>query len=100
MVEGTLEQIKKLQRDMKNTKITCDKYIEEAKHLIDLETENTDDEKIMEDLEMYDIQDQFENKCVRRKKRMGDYEKEEEPIINAAKKFEVEVYNNMLLYKV
>jgi hypothetical protein len=61
MVEGTLEQIKKLQRDMENTKITCDKFIEKAKRPIDLETENTDGEKI-KDLEMCDIQDQFEKK--------------------------------------
>jgi hypothetical protein len=62
IVEGTLEQIKKLQRDMENTKITCDKFIEKAKRLINLETENTDKEKIKEDLEMCIIQDQFENK--------------------------------------
>jgi hypothetical protein len=30
MVEGNLEQIKKHQRDMENTKITCDKFIEKA----------------------------------------------------------------------
>jgi hypothetical protein len=47
--------------------------------------------KIKEDLEMCDIQDQFENKR-KKKKRMDDYEKEE-PIINAVKKFEV--YNKV-----
>jgi hypothetical protein len=67
-VEGTLEQIKKLQRDMEYIKMTCDKFIEKAKCLIHLETENTDDEKIKQDLEMCDIQDQFENKRVRKKK--------------------------------
>lgn len=46
MVEGTLEQIKKLLRDMENIKITCGKFIEKAKRKIDLEIENTDDEKL------------------------------------------------------
>jgi hypothetical protein len=41
---------------MENTKILCDKFIEKAKYLIDLEIENTDDEKIKEDLDMCDIQ--------------------------------------------
>lgn len=58
---------------MVNTKITCDKFIEKAKRIIDLEIENTDDEKIKKDLEMCNIQDQFENKRVRRKKRRRTY---------------------------
>lgn len=95
MVEGTLKQIEKLQRDMENIKITCDKFIEKAQRIIDLEIENTEDEKNKKDLEMCDIQDQFENKRIQRKKRMSTYETEDEPIINAAKKFEVEVYNKV-----
>lgn len=43
MVEGTLKQIEKRQRDMENTKITCNKFIE---HIINLENENTEDEKL------------------------------------------------------
>lgn len=30
MVEGTLEKIKKLQRDMDNIKLTCDNFVEKA----------------------------------------------------------------------
>ncbi|XP_025194264.1 uncharacterized protein LOC112593893 [Melanaphis sacchari] len=95
MVEGTLKQIEKFQRDMENIKITCDKFIEKAQRIIDLEIENTEDEKNKKDLEMCDIQDQFENKRIQRKKRMSTYETKDEPIINAAKKFEVEVYNKV-----
>jgi len=32
MVEGTLEKIEKLQRDMENIKLTCDDFIEKTMH--------------------------------------------------------------------
>jgi len=97
MFEGAVTQIEKLQRYMINTKLHGEV---QRKGTTDLRFKIPKLKINKKNLEICDIEVQFENKRVRIKKRMAVYEKEDRSIINVAKKFKVEIFNKIFIFKV
>lgn len=91
MVKASLNELKKIQRNIDNTMQVCDEFIlkmtNEIQKRIDVSSEN---------LEIQEIQNKFEVKRVAKKRKMANYESNDEPIEDEKKKFSVEIYNRVL----
>lgn len=86
MVKSALNQIEKCQRDIENIISTSKNFIKWTNNQLELQA--VDDE-------VY-IQEQFEIKRLRKKKRMVDELSEDNPINDAKQKFSVEIYNHVM----
>jgi len=84
LVDGSLVQLKKLQRNMQNVKKRTDHFIE----LVNSKFEECDVDVL--------IEIKFPEVRSRCKKKMYDEKSSDTPILNAEKKFEVQVYNVIL----
>ncbi|KAL4089590.1 hypothetical protein QTP88_024603 [Uroleucon formosanum] len=86
MVKSALSQIVKYQRDMENIIAKSDKFVEWVNNQLKLQDL---------DNEIY-LQEQFEIKRLRKKKRMTDELLNDDPINDAKQKYTVEVHNQVM----
>lgn len=90
MVEVSLNELRKNQRSMELTKNMCIEFISKTNEIISTRINESND-----DLEIEEIQSQFEIKRISRKKIMANYEASDDTIINVEKKFTIDVYNRV-----
>lgn len=91
MVKGSLNELKKIQRNMNNTMQVSDEFILKMNNEIQKKIDESS-----EDLEIEKIQSKFEVKRVAKKRKMANYETNDEPIVEEEKKFTIEIYNRVL----